>query len=189
MSTFSINITKLLDEYKSILRKMLPLKEANAKIYRLKLVNKQLSQVTKDITLYKIAHNVISDANKLTKELANHQSYSFKLFDYAEQLKNTLNDFCIEDEKVIHPKQEASRRILEAIQLLSLPNTKINSALLERIKTCTEAVSKYGSPEQCEQLAALIKNKSSNEKEQTGYLPILSAAQFTIIAKSQKNNG
>lgn len=187
MSTFSINITKLLEEYKGILRKMLPLKEANAKIYRLKLVNKQLSQVTKDAVLYKIAHGVVNDAQKLTKEFANQPSYSFKLFDYSEQLKNILNDVCVEDDKVIHPKQEASRRVLEAIQLLSLPQTKLNSKLLERLKNCTDIVYKYGAPDQCSQLASLIKSKSISEDTTTN-LPILSAAQFTIIAKNQKNH-
>lgn len=186
MSTFSISITKVLEEYKIILRKLLPLKEANAKIYRLKLVNKQLSQVNNDVILYKIANNVVNDVQKLAKEFANNSSYSFKLFDYSEQLKNMLGDFCVENDKVIHPKQEVSRRILEAIQLLGLPQTKLNSTLLERVKNCTEVVSKYGTEDQCQQLRALIKSKSS-VGDNENFLPIISAAQFTIITKNYRS--
>jgi hypothetical protein len=185
MSTFSINITALLEEYKTILRKLLPLKEANAKIYRLKLVNKQLSQISDDIVLYKIANNVINDAQKLTKDFTNNQSYYFRLFDYAEHLKRTLNDFCIENDKVIHPKQEASRKLLEAIQLIGL-SPKLNSTFLERLKGCVEIINKYGTEDQYQQLMMLIKSKSNEEGvEVNAYLPIISAMQFTTATKKQ----
>jgi hypothetical protein len=96
MSTFSVDMVKLLKEYKTILRSFLSLKEANARIHRLGLVNKKML-CANDLALYRIANKTIIDLKAFIKKFDANSRWVPKLQNYLESLQKTLQDFCIEN--------------------------------------------------------------------------------------------
>jgi hypothetical protein len=158
MSTFSVKIIKILEEYKEILRSFMPLKVANARISCLGLINKKMLCAS-DLVLYKIANKTMADLQDFIKK-ANTKLPSYpRLQNYYEDLQKAIQEFCVDGDRVINPQQETSRLALEVIQVLSLSPEKINSTLRARVDACMEKIHQYGSLEQYQKLEILIAKK------------------------------
>ncbi len=141
MTVFTNAIMPLLNDYKAILRRNLPLEEANAKVKRLQLHRKQLIHVN-DVILYQHALNIIKDIKKMMR----FYEWAHGLNDFMHHIEDTLNEYQVENNRVVHPQQKAAQAIIDVIQLVNYSDR--NSSIEQKIQACIEAVSKYGTPEQ-----------------------------------------
>jgi hypothetical protein len=157
MATFSEIILPALNAYKAILRKKFTSGKAENKIKELKLKRVQL-QSSSELALYRIANNIIIDCENYINDVTDDPVYHFGMADFAEYLKNTLKEYAIEGNKVVHRKQEASRLILQVIQLISFPPEKFD---FETISDCIEKIKTIGSPEQKDNLKLALQKQSN----------------------------
>ncbi len=143
MTTFKTNLLPALDHYKSILRKTLPADEAKQKINDLKLRRKQL-QNAPETTIYETALNIL-------KELSSWDSTYEKCQQYIQQL---INEYIIEDNKLVQPKQKAANALLDVIQIIRFRSE--SQTIITKLDTSIKTINKYGSSEQCAELRAIL---------------------------------
>ncbi len=94
-------------------------------------------------------HNIVNDIKKnINIPTQNYYSYS-GIEKFCNYLDSYIQDYAIENDKVIHRAQRASRAILESIQIM---NGKPAHVLTDRIKrsiqSCQEKIVYYGNEEQ-----------------------------------------
>jgi len=167
MVPFSEVILKAISDYKLLLRKIYSTREATAKIKGLGLKRTQLREVD-DVQLYNIALIMI---NNLEGYVSSHGSKSngsyFGAEEFLRYLKNFLSVYTIEGNKVIHTAREAARAVVEAIQLVTLPEKEITKEIFSRLSRCIDMVNRHGNIEHIAILNDAIKR---NKKGILSYL-------------------
>src|SRR3989344_7257043 len=119
MSIFSQTMKKSISIYRVMLRKHLSQVERVNKLQQLNLKNSQLYE--NDIALYHTGYAIVNDIEKNLDPLA-HGYYAYSgVASFAGYLKTFLQNYTIEGTQVIHCSQKASRALVQAIQLLTLP--------------------------------------------------------------------
>ena len=158
MVIFTKIITKLLNEYKCIIKKHLTRQEWTAKINELGLRRKTLKHDS-EIVLYQKAKKVVEDISSYLHLNSNNMpSWHSGLDEFCQYLKNTLNDYQLENNKMVHTSQQVSRALVEAVQLINLPNLKRNTQIARKLETCGHVIAKHGSREQQDLFGRALKN-------------------------------
>src|SRR3990167_11150167 len=138
MSIFSETMKKAISIYRQMLRKHLPQAERITKLYQLNLRNPQLYE--NEIALFHTGRAIIADIEKhMVNATGGYYSYS-GVKNFAHYLKNFLSNYDIEGQHVIHRSQKASRALLEAIQLLTLPREKLTPEISEKLSECNRII-------------------------------------------------
>lgn len=170
MLPFAKNIQSLLNEYKIIIKKHLTHEEWTYKIKDLGLKRKVLKS-DDEITLYRKANKVAEDIFTRLKNEANTPSWYSGLDEYCQHLKNVLNEYQIDNHKIIHTSQCASRAIVEAIQLIKLPNANLNAEIAKKLENCGHIIARYGTREQQEIFAKTLEN--FQQSDVNFFMPLL----------------
>lgn len=184
MSIFSETMTKAINIYRSMLRKYLPQAERVSKLHELNLKNPQLYE--NEIALYHTGHAIVSDINKnLDPSATGYYSYS-GVGSFGDYLKNFLKNYEIDGNTVIHRSQKASRALIQAIQLLTLPKEQLTPEVAKRLSRCNEVIAKYGSEEQRELHESTLQNAIRRQQENSisFYRTILSNFQEKMHKES-----
>lgn len=148
MSTlFSETIAKAISDYRFLLRRFLDQSERQAKLAELNL--RDPSIYDSDLSLYEVAWNIVNDIARHAQKPTGYYAYS-GVSEFGRFLKEYLEKFDIENGLVVHAAQKASKAMIKAIQLVALPETKLNDGVAKELNTCSELVAKYGSEEQHE---------------------------------------
>ncbi len=147
LSIFAETIITAIKDYRSYLRKTMKQADRMNKLSELHL--KEINAYSGDVALYNKANEIVADIEK-NLEIPEQGYYSYSGIEkYCLYLKNYLKDYAIENDKLVHKAQFASRAILEAIQMV---NGKPAHTLTEQIKQdmlmCQETIAKYGNQEQ-----------------------------------------
>lgn len=161
MSIFSDTMTHAISEYRLLLRRHLTQVERMTKLQKLKLRDEQLYD--SDVTLFEAGRVIIADME--TNEAAKPQGYySYSgMHEFCTHLKKYMSNYEIENGKVVHRAQKASRAMLKAIQLMSLPRENLNDEVSQQLCDCNQMIVEFGSDEQCEfQLQALSKQQATH---------------------------
>lgn len=163
MTIFSETMKKAINIYRSMLRKYLPQAERINKLHKLNLKNQQLYE--NEIALYHTGYSIISDINKnLNQSNVGYYSYS-GVESFGEYLKDFLENYEIDGNGVVHRSQKASRALIQAIQLLTLPKDKLTSEIADQLAHCNEVIVKYGSEEQQELHKTTLQNTIRKQQE------------------------
>ena len=156
MSTFSQVMLEAVNDYKLLLRKNADPNANASKIKTLGIKRKQLKAMS-EIQLYQLGPVILKELeNNLEAEKCSN--YYCGIEEFIEHLKSILKAYCLENNKVISVTQKASSAMLEAIQLMSLPENKLNANVAIKLNQCVYNVIKYGNKEQLQILAEAIKN-------------------------------
>ena len=171
MSVFSDTLLKILNNYKIILKKNLSSKKKTLKFAALGLKRQQLKQAS-DALLYSTAQRVLEDIEQSMEFPDSSMSSSHcGLHEFYKHLKNTLADYSMDQDVVVHAKQQSSRALVNAIQLIILAKDKPEAAMASKLDQCGLILAKLGSKEQQEKLAyALTLHKEHNTDF---FLPLL----------------
>ena len=121
MSLFAQTMTRAISDYRALLRRYLDQVARMTTLQRLRL--RQAETYQSDLTLYNTGWAIIEDIeNNLLTEITakenNYYSYS-GIAQFCTYLKNYLNSYHLEGERVVHRAQQASRAQLSAIQLIA----------------------------------------------------------------------
>lgn len=163
MSTiFAETIARAISEYRQMLRKYLPQAERVIRLNKLNL--KDPSIYENDIALYRAAQSIIEDIeNHVDIPEQGYYSYS-GIAKFCEYLKEYLAHYEVEENQVIHRAQKASRALIQAIQLVTLPKSRLNEKTAQKLEKCNEIIANFGTEEQHEiHLNNLEKYKVVNE--------------------------
>lgn len=164
MSVFSETMKKSISIYRGMLRKYLPQAERVSKLHELGLKNSQLYE--SDTTLYNLGYNIVNDIKaNLNKSTTGYYSYS-GVSSFGEHLKNFLDNYDLEGSTVIHRSQKASRALIQAIQLLTLPKERLTPEIADQLSKCNEVIATFGSEEQRELHRTTLQNTIRKQQEQ-----------------------
>lgn len=144
---FSEKIMKLLVQYRRLIKRQLPAAHYKSKINELG-IQRQALRNQNEINLFHIALAVAQELQSLLKSTTQSASWYSGIDEFYQHLQNTIDDYCIEDNKVVHKAHLASRASVEAIQLLTFNNEQVDSPFTERLTHCASVIAKYGTQEQ-----------------------------------------
>lgn len=163
METFSEFVLRAVSDYKLFVRKNFPAREAADRIKALGLKRMQLRN-TDDLHLFAVGAKIIDELEKYVakQERTVTTVCYFGASEFLRHLKSTINEYCVEDGNVIHVDRAASRAMIEAIQLVTLPEHKFTLEILEKLNKCINLVAKYGSMEHIALLNNAIKKNKKN---------------------------
>lgn len=155
MSTlFAQTIAKAISDYRQFLRKYLKQSDRIRKLSELNLKDPEI--YNNEVKLFEIAHGIIEDIQK-NVEIPDQNYYSYSgIAKFCEFLKEYLDNYELENNRVIHKAQKASRAMLKAIQILNQPKEKLNETVAGTLIECNEVIATCGSEEQLELHAASL---------------------------------
>ncbi|HLD16889.1 MAG TPA: hypothetical protein VJB02_04150 [Coxiellaceae bacterium] len=163
MSMFSDTVLKAIGDYRQLLRRHLPDTSERKEKLEILGLNQGISSADEAL-LYQIAHRIVKD---IEENLDNHSRgyYAYSgVRKFAEYLRSFLEDYAVQGEGVVHCMQQASRALLQAIQLLTLPGDKLSNVVADQLTECGEIIANYGSSEQQESYrTALQQHQRENE--------------------------
>lgn len=160
MTTFAPVMLKIINDYKLLIRKTTPTTQSSVKIRELGIKRKSLKAMN-EVQLYKTGTVIL---NELEKHIhaGKCPSYYCGTEEFAEHLRKILNSYCVENNQIVNAAQKASYSMLEAIQLMTLPEEKLNAATAIKLNQCVYNVTKYGDKEQLQILTEAIKTHKKN---------------------------
>lgn len=161
MAIFSLSIRKAIQDYRFLLRRHLPQAARMTKLQKLRLKKKETYE--SDLSLYRAAENIVADIEEnMINDEQGYYSYS-GIAQFSQYLKEFLSEYMIENGEVIHQTRNASRAVLEAIQLAATPREQLSEAIAKQIFECSKEVVAYGSDEQLDlYLQALERSQAEN---------------------------
>lgn len=171
---FSETIARAIGEYRLMLRKCS--KEQSERMRKLTELNLNNPNIySNDLTLYKTASTIVSDLSSFLQEKGiSHKGsyYHYSGFHkFREYMEEYLNDYVVEKDGVVHKAQKASRAIIEAIQLATLPENRLDEDIAEKLEACNEIIASFGSNEQLELHESTLERKQTQNGD--FYAPIL----------------
>lgn len=146
MSIFAETIRKAINDYRFLLRRNLDQAERMAKLSLLDLRNPEL--YGDEVALFKAAQAIVTDieANML---LYPSGYYAYSGIDkFCVFLKEYLAHYEIENDRLMHKAQKASKALLKAIQLSGLPRERLDDQVATQLFECNKTVVSLGSTEQ-----------------------------------------
>lgn len=180
---FAQTIAKAISDYRLILRRYLSQAERISKLSQLRLKDSHIYD--NDVSLYHAAKTIVEDIEQ-NMEIPDQGYYSYSgMLKYCEYLKEYLDNYEIENGKVIHRAQKASRALIEAIQLATLSDERLNENVAKDFEKCNQIIAECGSPEQRElHLNNLERREMHNE---SFYQPILQ--HFKALLTEDEDGG
>lgn len=141
MSPFAVTIKQLVTHYKRVLKRHLSASNYSKKVEDLQIKRLTLKQAS-DIDLYHITSRVLYDTESwLASQHISANEHS-GLNEFRDHLKEVMKNYYVENNQVMNSQQNASRVIVESIQLLNMPfnetislQLKKNIRLLHKLKS------------------------------------------------------
>lgn len=146
MIEFSEIALKIISDYKLLLRKIYPIGEATMKIRDLGLKRNQLDKHD-SVFIYNVVKRIIEHLSEYVTEKKKSHAYFFGAEELLQYTSDFMSDYQVFNDKLIHTSREASRAVIDVIQIVSLPEGKLTKDIFERLSKCVSFVSKYGKME------------------------------------------
>ena len=161
MTILSETMTKAISDYRLLLRRYLNQAERMMKLQQLDLKNADI--YASDLMLYETGKAIIKDIddNMATK---NQGYYSYSgIVQFRDYLEEYLENYHVENDRVVHRAQKASRALIDAIQLTGIPREMLDESIAKQLFDCNKSVVMFGSNEQCHlQMQILVRQQSKN---------------------------
>ncbi len=154
MSTFTDTLLQAVSDYRQLLKRHLKPAQRKAKLQELGL---DVNFVSFDeIALYKLGQKIAVDLNNsFGLGVQGYYTYS-GVQRFNEYLSAYLNEFDIEEDRLVHRKQQVSRALLHVIQLVSMSGHQLNLNAHEKLSHCGRVIAAYGSSEEHQRFKATL---------------------------------
>lgn len=150
MHSFSKQATRLIKEYKSLVKKQ---SSDSAKKLQALGLNKRIS--SKEVELHRIMVQIVSfEQNESPQN--NNLRYS-GLTRFVSDLKTFTQEYEILNGKVIHVGRTVSRALIEAVQYVALAEHRLVKPISDKLEQCVWVVAKFGSEIQKNHLLNALK--------------------------------
>lgn len=143
MQNFTQVASKLLLEYRNLIKKHSP--EDSAERLAIFGLNKKITD--QDVVLYQTIIKILQVEGEDQLALKPSLRYS-GITQFLNHLQEFIAEFRLFKGKVVHPGQASSRAMIELIQLLSLPHSRLNEAMSNRIQNSLWVIAKLGDEQQ-----------------------------------------
>jgi hypothetical protein len=160
MSIFSDTMKNAISNYRQMLRKYLPQAERVSKLNQLNLRSPQLYQ--NEIMLHEAGYKIVEHLFDLDSNKGGYYAYS-GIAKFGNYLKEFLDNYLIDGNRVIHKAQKTSQALVHIIQLLTLSKDKITDSLRDKINELNDIIATYGSEEQHELYETTLQSTISNQ--------------------------
>lgn len=160
MTFFSESMFKLLTEYKRVLKRYFKPEDRLIKIDDLELQRKLLKYAD-DIGLFHKAHRVLNDIEQWNNTTTNSPTEYSGIEEFYQHLKNQVNEYRLENGKLVNITQQASRAIVDAVQLMGLPEPQLTQPIAKKLDQCIYIVAKFGSKEQQDVFIKALKTQKN----------------------------
>ena len=190
-SIFAETIARAISDYRILLRRYLTQKNRLSRLEALNLKDPNIYE--SDIALHRAASAIIKDIEEnIDIPKQNYYSYS-GVATFCEYLKEYLSHYEVDGDNVTHKARKASRALIEAIQLATLPEDQLRSDVAGKLEACNAVIATCGSKEQCElHQCNLERQQMCNENFYTPILnnfqELLHTSQADTMAVSEGQN-
>ena len=181
MHNFSQIAIKLLNDYRSLIRRQFSPEESVQRLAELGLDKRLPSH---EVILYRLVMRVVQAASE--KHLNSQASLKYSgVEQFLQHVKATLSIYRLEGNKVIHATQAAARAMISAIQLISLNAERRTPQIAAQLDAAASEIAKYGMEEQ---KTALLNSLGVRLQEDVDFfLPILNSYKNYLLDNAYPN--
>jgi hypothetical protein len=111
-----------------------------------------------------VATNIVQDIESSIELPQSYYAYS-GMAEFGKYLKEYLAKYEVENGHLVHYAQKASKSMIQAIQLMALPEERLNSGIAAKLNQCSDQVVKYGSQEQMDMYEGTLEQKLITHRE------------------------
>jgi len=176
---FIETIARAISDYRFMLRRHLNQAERRKKLAELNL--KDPTIFDSPIKLFEVATQIVKDIELSVELPQSYYAYS-GMAEFAKYLKEYLSKYEIENGRLVHCAQKASKAMIEAIQLTALPEQRLTVKVADSLNHCSDIVVQYGSEEQVDMYEGTLEQKLITHRD--FYTPIYDYFQSLINADS-----
>lgn len=161
MSPFIDKTREFIYHYKQILKRYLPLKHYNEKIKSLEIKRKDLKGST-DVHLFHTIHRILADVKiwYTTHHMPASEFSGIQAF--HDHMNGFIEQYSLEQNKIVNHNHRATKATIDAIQLLSQPLTH---TILEKLKHHINTLRHFGTSEQINTLRKALSRKANSAEE------------------------
>lgn len=155
MSLFKESVLKAVSDYRQILRRLLDQPDRVRKLGKLGL--RAGVDPDDEVKLYELAWTIVNDVEQ---NLAshNHGYYAYSgVRKFGEFLREFLEQYDLINEQVVHLGQHVAKSMLLVIQLVGLPEEKLDDSIAAQLHESGEIVFKFGTKEQQQNFMKALK--------------------------------
>lgn len=181
---FVETIAKAISDYRFMLRRHLNQVDRRKKLAELNL--KDPTIFDSDLKLYRIAWQIVHDIENSVKLPTSYYAYS-GMAEFAKFLKDYLGKYEIENGRLVHCAQKASKGMIQAIQYMSVASDKLNDDIATKLLECNQLVAKYGSDEQKDMYEGSLEQKLIAQRD--FYTPIYNHYQSLLTGNVSDSQG
>ena len=179
---FIETVARAIGDYRFLLRRHLKQSsERQDKLNKLNLKDPTLFDNAK--RLYDTAWDIVRDIEANTDQPSGYYAYS-GIAEFGKFLKEYLAEYEVNGDVLVHSAQKASKEIIQAIQLMSLPTDKLNATVGEKLYHCNKTVAKYGTDDQQDIYESALEKQLIVRREY--FMPIYEHFQLML---SQSGDG
>ncbi|MDP1574825.1 MAG: hypothetical protein Q8L78_07850 [Coxiellaceae bacterium] len=181
MRIFSETMVQAVGEYRGLLRRYLSQVERMVKLQQLGLRDSDLYE--NEVALYHMGLAIIEDI-KANMAMENPSYYAYSgVQQFCEHLQEYLSNYAIENGRVVHRAQRASRAVLDAVQWMGMSRERLDEGVLKKFLDCNKTVVVNGSKEQCD---LLLQTLSRQQAANPGfYTRIIAHLESLLAGRSQ----
>ncbi len=186
---FIETIARAISDYRFLLRRHLKQAERRQKLAELNLKDPTIFDSAEK--LYNIAWNIVNDIEGSVEMPTGYYSYS-GIVEFGKYLREYLESYFIENGRLVHSAQKASKVMIQAIQLMGLSEELFTADVADKLNRCNDIVVQYGSDEQKDMYETMLEQKLITHRE--FYTPIYdyfqqlleSGTSSTVVAIKEK---
>jgi hypothetical protein len=159
MTVFYYIILKAINGYKTMLKKNLSAAKYTDKVKQLGIKRTQIKKAN-EVKLYNIGLKIIAELEQHAAGSKRKKSVNFYCGeeDFLQYLRKLLNEYTIEEDKVVNAAQKSSCALVSAIQLINSSKEKLTDEVAQQIYHYSRIITKCGSLEQKRLFNNIISN-------------------------------
>jgi len=136
MSEFSITIKEKINEFKSTLRREMPLHIKKHIDINILDIKRKSIQHESDNSLYDKTHEIINYLENKIEKINYHSGID----EFINQIKNTLNEYTNYEQSIVHKNRHSSEALIRAIQIITLDKITLNYECFIKLKGCCKII-------------------------------------------------
>lgn len=177
MHDFAHTATRLLTEYKFLIKKQFKSTESTQKLSEFGL-NERLP--AEDAELYNLCATIMDRAREEVNQSLSRSQYS-GVDQFFEYMQSQLKHYQLDNGRVVHILQRVSKIMLEAIQLMSAGRTKLTETVVQKLLRHADFIATHGSSEQQRAFLRSLQAHTLQDSEQ--FIPLLNHYQEQLQKK------
>ena len=173
---FIETIARAIGDYRFMLRRHLSQADRRKKLAELNLKDPTIFDSA--VKLHVVATSIVNDIETNIELPTSYYAYS-GMAEFSKFLKDYLKKYEVENGRLVHSAQKASKMMIQAIQYISLPDERLTPDIAEKLNQCSTVVAQHGSEEQQDMYEGTLEQKLITQR--AFYTPIYDYYQSLLM--------